>query len=94
MMVVEAREKLGVEDGGVKLFIRSEGGLGMFQIPLRDPRVFFGRVSFPSDQEGAGGRGSAVADDLFNFVFFFAVDKVRGWRREVPAVDLVFTIRR
>ena len=91
-MVVRGR--LGAEDGGVKLFIGREGGLGMFQIPLRDPRVFFGRVSLPSDQEGTGCRSSAVAYDLFYFVFFFAVDKVRGWRREVLAVDLVFSIRR
>ena len=40
-----------------------------------------------------GGRGSAVAYDLLNFVFFLSIDKVRGRRREVPAVDLVFTIR-
>ena len=66
----------------------------MFQVPLRDPRVFFGGVSLPSDQEGARCWGSAVADNIFNFIFFFAVDKVRGWHREVPAVDLVFTIRR
>ena len=66
----------------------------MFQVPLRDPGVFFGGVSFPSDQDRTGRRGSAVADNLFNFVFFFAVDKVRRWRGEVPAVDLVFTIRR
>ena len=86
--------RLGAEDGGVKLFIRSKGGLCMFQVPFRNPVFFFGRVSFPSDQEGTGGRSSAVADDLFNFVFFFAVDKVRRWRREVPAVDLVFALRR
>ena len=92
-MVVVIKERLGAEDGGVKLFIRGKGGLCMFQVPSRDPGVFFGRVSLPSDQEGAGGRGSAVADDLFNFVFFFAVNKVRGWRGEVLAVDLVFTIR-
>ena len=83
-----------MKDGGVKLFIRSEGGFCMFQIPLRDPRVFFGRVSLPSDQEGTGRRSSTVAYDLFYFILFFSVDKVRGWRREVPAVDLVFTIRR
>ena len=94
MVVVVARERLRAEDGGVKLFIRGEGGLGMFQIPLRDPRIFFSGVSLPSDQEGTGCRGSAVADNLFNFVFFFAVDKVRGWCREVLPVDLVFTIRR
>ena len=94
MVVVMARGKLGAEDGGVKFFIRRESGLCMFQVPFRDPGVFFGGVSLPSDQEGTGGRSSAVADDLFDFVLFFAVDKVRGWRREVPAVDLIFTIRR
>ena len=88
-----ARGRLGTESGRVKLFIRGKGGLCMFQVPLRDPGVFFGGVSLPSDQEGTGCRGPAVADNLFNFVFFFAVDKVRGWRREVLAVDLVFTIR-
>ena len=66
----------------------------MFQIPLRDPRIFFGRVSLPSDQEGTGRQSSTVAYDLFNFVFFFPIDKVRRWRREVLSVDFVFTIRR
>ena len=83
-----------MENGGVKLLIRGESGLGIFQVPFRDPGVFFSRVSFPSDQEGAGGRRSAVADDLFNFVFFLPIDKVRRWRGEVLTVDLVFTIRR
>ena len=41
MVVVWLRGGWGKEDGGVKLFIRYEGGLGMFQIPLRDPRIFF-----------------------------------------------------
>ena len=94
MVVVISRGRLGAEDGGVKLFIRREGGLCMFQVPLRDPGIFFGGVSLPSDQEGAGGRSSAVADDFFDFVFFFAIDKVRGWRGEVPAVNLVFAIWR
>ena len=66
----------------------------MFQILLRNPRVFFGRVSLPSDQERAGGQGSAVVYDLLYFVFFFSIDKVRGRCREVLAVDLVFAIRR
>ena len=66
----------------------------MFQIPLRDPRVFFGRVSLPSDQEGMGRRSSAVAYDLFNFIFFFSIDKVRGWRGEVLSMDFIFAIRR
>ena len=94
VVLVSMRGELGVEDGRMKLFIRGEGGLGMFQVPLRDPGVFFGGVSLPSDQEGAGGRRSAVADNLLNFVFFFSFDKVRRWwRREVLAVDLVFAIR-
>ena len=67
-----------MKDGRVELFIQSEGGLGMFQIPLRDPRVFFGRISLPSDQEGTGGWSSAVAYDLLDFVFLFSIDKVRG----------------
>ena len=94
MVVVLARERLRVENGGVKLLIRGESGLGIFQVPFRDPRVFFSGVPFSSDQKGAGGWRSAVADDLFNFVFFFPVDKVRGWRWDVLAMDLVFTIRR
>ena len=94
MVVVSMRGRLGVEDGGMKLFIRGEGGLGMFQVPLRDPGIFFSRVSLPSDQEGAGGWRSTVADNLFNLVFFFSIDKVRRWRREVLAVDLVFAIGR
>ena len=93
MVVVMARGKLGTEDGGVKLFISRESGLCMFQVPFRDPGIFFGGVSLPSDQEGAGRRSSAVADNLFNFVFLFAIDKIRGWCREVLAVDLVFAIR-
>ena len=66
----------------------------MFQILLRDPRIFFGRVSLPSDQEGMGRQSSVVVYDLLDFIFLFSIDKVRGRCREVPAVDLVFTIRR
>ena len=94
MVVVLARGRLRMKGGRVQVLIRHQGGLGMFQVPFRDPGVFFGRVSFPSDQEGMGGRRSAVADNLFDFVFFFSIDKVRRWRREILAVDLVFTIRR
>ena len=32
---------LGAENGGMKLLIQGESGLGIFQIPFRDPRVFF-----------------------------------------------------
>ena len=91
-MVVVVRGRLGAEDGGVKLLICGESGLGIFQIPFRDPRVFFGQVSLPSDQEGTSRRSSAVAYDLFYFILFFSIDKVRGWRGEVLAMDLVFAI--
>ena len=92
VMMVWMGGKLRAEDGWVKLFVRSDGRLGVFQIPFRDPRVFFGGVSFPSDQERTSRRSSAVANDLVNFVFFFPIDKVRRWRREVLAMDLVFAI--
>ena len=84
---------MGVEDGGMKLLIQGESRLGIFQVPFRDPRIFLSRVSLPLDQEGARRQSSVVAYDLFNFIFFFPVDKVRRWRREVLAVDLVFVIR-
>ena len=86
------RGRSGAEYGGVKLFIRGESGLGIFQIPFWDPRVFFGRVSLPSDQEGTSRRSSAVAYDLFYFILFFSINKVRGWHGEVLSVDLVFVI--
>ena len=44
----------------MKSFIVEEGGLCMFQVPLRDPRIFFGGVTFPLDQEHAGGQGAMV----------------------------------
>ena len=94
VVVVVGRERLRGKDGGMELFIRGEGGLSVFQVLLRDPGVLFGRVSLPSDQEGAGRGRSAVADNLFNFVFFFSFDKVRRWCREVLAVDLIFAIGR
>ena len=47
--MAKERERLRVEDRGVEFFISGEGGLGIFQIPFRDPGAFFGRVSFPSD---------------------------------------------
>ena len=33
-----------------------------------------------------------MANDLLDFVFFFSIDKVRRWCREVLAVDFVFVI--
>ena len=34
---------------GVEPFVQGEGGLCMFQVLFRDPRVLFGQVFFPSD---------------------------------------------
>jgi len=45
----------------VKFLIVSYGRLGIFETPFRDPGVFFGGVSFPSDQEEAVGQSSMVA---------------------------------
>jgi len=45
----------------VEFLIVGKGRLGIFEIPLRDPRVFFDGVSFPSDQEEAVSWGSVVA---------------------------------
>ena len=65
----------------------------MVQVLFWDPRVFFSRISLPSDQEGMVGWGSMVVNDLLNFIFF-SIDKVRGQHREVPAVDFIFAIGR
>ena len=78
----------------MKLFVRGEGSLGMFQVPLRDPRVFFSRIPLPSDQEGTGKWSSMVVYDLLDFIFLFSIDKIRGRCREVLAMGLVFMIRR
>ena len=66
----------------------------MFQVLFWDPRIFFGQISFPLDQEKMGGWGSTVVNDLLNFIFFFPIDKVRGWRQDVPAMDFIFVIGR
>ena len=34
-----------------------------------------------------------MTDDLFDFVVFFVIDEIWGWRWEVPAVDIIFMIR-
>ena len=44
-----------------EVFIVKEGGLCMFQVLLGDPRIFFSGVTFPSDQEHAGGWRAVVA---------------------------------
>ena len=44
----------------VELFIVTEGRLCMFQILFRYPRVFFGRIPFPLDQEYMGQQSATV----------------------------------
>ena len=78
----------------MEFLIIRKGGLGIFVILLRDPRIFFGGVSLPSDQEEVVGWSSTVAKDLLDFVFFFPLDKIRWWRREVLSVNGVFFVWR
>ena len=33
-----------------------------------------------------------MTDDFFDFIFFFPVDKVRRWCREVLSMDFIFAI--
>ena len=33
-------------------------------------------------------------NDLFDFIMFLVVDKVRGWGGEVPSMNFIFVIRR
>jgi hypothetical protein len=51
-------------DSGVEFLIQGESRLGMFQILFRNTGVFFGQISFPSDQEEVGGRSSVVLYDF------------------------------
>ena len=61
----------------------------------RFPYVVAFGVPFPFDEVLQPFRPSEllVCDDSFNFVFFFSVDKVRGWSGEVWAVRSCFVIR-
>ena len=56
VVIVEVLVQRGCweEDWGMELFIVVEGGLCMFQVPLRYPRVFFSSISLPLDQEYIG----------------------------------------
>jgi len=76
----------------MEFLVACEGGLGIFEIPLRDPRIFFGGVSLPSDQEELVGQSSVVAKNLFNFIFFLPLDKIQWWRREVLSVNGVLLV--
>ena len=76
------------------IFIVLEEFLGSRELHFRKPRVFFSGVAFPSDQVLPSGRSSFVLNDLFNFVMFLIIDKIWEWRREIPAMNFVFMIRR
>ena len=76
------------------VFIVLEEFLGSGEFRFRKPGVFFGGVAFPSDKVLPSGRSSLVTNDLFDFVMFFVINEIWGWRREVPAMDFIFVIRR
>ena len=86
------RKRVREKDGGVLLFIVIQSGLCIFEILLWDSRVFFGQVSFPSDQEGLSEWGVSVAQDLIYFIFFFSHDEVRWGGGKVQTVYIVFAI--
>ena len=71
-----------------------EGFLGSGEFHFRKPGVFFSGVAFPSDKVLLSGRSSLVTNDLFDFVMFFVIDEIWGWRWEVLAVNFIFVIRR
>ena len=75
------------------IFIVLEEFLGSGELLFGKPRVFFGRVAFPSDKVLASGWSSFVTNDLFDFVMFLVIDEIWGWSREVPSVNFVFMIR-
>ena len=76
------------------VFVVLEEFLGRGEFYFRKPRVFFGGITLPSDKVLPSGRSSFVTNDLFDFVMFFVIDKIWGWRWEVPAMYFIFVIRR
>ena len=76
------------------VFIVLEEFLGSGELRFWKPRIFFSGVTLPSDKVLPSGRGSFVTNDLFDFVMFFVIDEIWGWRWEVPSVDFIFVIRR
>ena len=76
------------------VFIVLEEFLGSRELNFGKPRVFFGRVAFPSDKVLLSGRSSFVMNDLFDFIMFLIINEIWGWRWEIPAMNFVFMIRR
>ena len=56
--------------------------------------MFFGGVSFPTDQVLLLGWSSLVTNVLLNFIMFFIINEIRWERREVFSVYFIFMIRR
>ena len=77
-----------------RVFIVLKEFLGSGEFCFGEPGVFFGGVTFPSDEVVPSGRSSFVTDDLFDFVMFLVINEIWGWRWEVPAVNFIFVIRR
>ena len=73
---------MGAAEG---VFIVLEEVLGSGELRFRKPRVLFRGVAFPSDKVLPLGWNSFVTNDLFNFIMFFIIDEIWGWRWEVPA---------
>ena len=58
------------------------------------PYVVTFEIPFPFDEILKSSRPSVVVviNYMFNLVFFFSVEKVRWWPREVGSMHLVFVI--
>ena len=76
------------------IFIVLEEFLGSGEFRFGKPRVFFRRVAFPTDKVLPSGQGSFVTNDLFDFIMFLVIDEIWRWGWEVPAVNVIFMIRR
>ena len=79
---------------GMRGFIGSQDGGGVLELCFREPRVFFSGVSFPPDKVFAIGGRTTVFENLFNFIFLFSIDKVRGWSWEISSMSFVLIVRR
>ena len=64
----------------------------MSEVRFGFPGVFRGGISFPGGEITTSARSPSMSKDLLDFVFFFGVDQVRRWRREVGAVSRGFFV--
>jgi hypothetical protein len=76
------------------LFISFKDGLCMFECFLGEPAIVSTRVSFPGDKILDLFVFGLVSLDRFYFIFFFLIDNVRWWFREVWSVYLCLLIGR